>query len=355
MRPGPPSRAALRGAIVGLGNVALHGHVPGWRRRPDARIVAVTDSRGACRALAEREIPGVRWYDTLSALLDQEPLDFVDVCTPPSSHAVVVQTVLERGLPVLCEKPLVTAADQLPPLVELARAKGRPLHTVHNWHHAPIVQRAARLIQAGAVGRVEHVSWQTHRRGPAATSVPGSGNWRVDPAIGGGGVLTDHGWHVGYLLRRWLGADPVAVSARLETRRHHEFPVEDTATVTLRFPEATADVFLTWAADERLTRAVIRGAAGALHVLDDTLVLTGPGAEQRIACPPALSDGSHHPDRFDPVAEQFLDAVRGGPPGDNLAEAVCCVALEALARESSRRGAAWLPFRLPEPLPILAR
>ncbi len=340
----------LRGALVGLGNVAVHGHLPGWRRRADARLVAVTDTRPACRAAARRELPDAAWHDSLPALLDHAPLDFVDLCTPPSSHAPIIRAALERGLAVLCEKPLVPAPADLAPLAELARAKGLTLHTVHNWHHAPIVRRAAELLEAGAVGRVGHVAWQTLRQRPAPAGAGGEANWRLDPAIGGGGVLTDHGWHVFYLLRRWIGADPVAVSARLETRRHRQHPVEDTATVSLRFPDATADVFLTWAADERLNRAEIRGSAGTLRLEDDTLVLARTGGEQRWPCPPALSDGSHHPDRFDPVLDQFLAAVRAGT-GDNLAEATLCVTIEALARQSSREGGAWLPLPPPVPSP----
>ena len=40
----------LRGALIGLGNVALHGHLPGWRRRRDVEIVGGTDSRPEQRA-----------------------------------------------------------------------------------------------------------------------------------------------------------------------------------------------------------------------------------------------------------------------------------------------------------------
>ena len=68
-------------------------------------------------------------------------------------------------------------------------------------------------------------------------------------------MLTDHGWHVSYVIPRWVGEAPVAVSARLETRRHHRFAVEDTATVRLHFAQAVADVVLTWAADSRENRA----------------------------------------------------------------------------------------------------
>ena len=91
---------------------------------------------------AER-LPDARWYDAAEVLLADARLDFVDICTPPSSHAPLIRAALERGVHVLCEKPLVRSADELSPVAALARASGRVLHTVHNWHHAPIVTLAA--------------------------------------------------------------------------------------------------------------------------------------------------------------------------------------------------------------------
>ena len=158
-----------RGALIGFGNVALHGHLPGWRRRRRRR-----DRRGgrhasgrAARAAAA-ELPRARWYDSAEALLASEALDFVDICTPPSSHAALAQRALERGLHVLCEKPLVGSPDELRQLTRLARERRRILHTVHNWNHAPIVRRTRELIEAGAVGDVTSVVWHTLRARPAA-------------------------------------------------------------------------------------------------------------------------------------------------------------------------------------------
>ena|SRR5881628_2081856 len=72
----------LRGAIIGLGNVALDGHLPGWRRCRDVEIVAATDVEPARRAAIEALIPTVEWCATAQALLVREQLDFVDICTP---------------------------------------------------------------------------------------------------------------------------------------------------------------------------------------------------------------------------------------------------------------------------------
>ena len=335
----------LRGAIVGLGNVALDGHLPGWSAREGVEIVAVTDVQRDRRAEATARMPQARWFDTAEALLEHAELDFVDICTPPSSHAPLIEGALARGRHVLCEKPLVRSPAELDRVGRLAAAHARVLHTVHNWHHAPIVQRAAALVRDGAIGAMRRVTWQTLRVQPAATRDPNGVNWRLDPAVAGGGILTDHGWHVFYIVQRWVGARPLALSAQLERRRHTTLSVEDTARVRLTFPDATAEILLTWAADERRNWARLDGADGSLELRDDTLVLSrGAAAERQWPCPPALSNGSVHPDWFAPVAGEFVaEATGGGGDGANLAEASLCVLLESLARESSRRDGETLP------------
>lgn len=338
----------LRGAVIGLGNVAIHGHLPGWLGRPDVRIAAVTDARPAQRTQCEARLPGARWYDSPEDLLAGEPLDFVDICTPPSSHAELTLRALDRGLHVLCEKPLVSSPGDLRRVTEAAASAGRVLYTVHNWHHAPILSLTADLIREGEIGRVRHILWETLRVKPAAG---GDGNWRVDPAVAGGGVLTDHGWHVFYVLPAWVGARPTSVGARLETRRHTAFAVEDTASVHLGFTHASAEIFLTWAAEERRNRVEVDGTEGRIELRDDTLVLTGKGGERLWPGLPALSDGSHHPDWFHKVADRFLAAVAGEPRAEtNLAEAALCCGIEHLARESSRRGGVRLPL---DPAPVV--
>ena len=81
----------LRGAIIGLGNVALHAHLPGWLSRRDVEIVAVSDAEPARPGPGGRHLPDARWYETADRLLADAALDFVDICTPPSSHAALIR------------------------------------------------------------------------------------------------------------------------------------------------------------------------------------------------------------------------------------------------------------------------
>src|SRR5207245_8879671 len=131
---------------IGLGNVALAGHLPGWLRCRDVEIVAATDVEPARRTAIEALVPTVTWYDTAESLLARERLDFVDICTPPASHGPLVTAALGSGRPVHGEKPLVVAPAELGPLTTLAGRRKRVLHTVHNRPRDPTLQDPPALL-----------------------------------------------------------------------------------------------------------------------------------------------------------------------------------------------------------------
>ena len=328
----------LKGAFIGFGNVAANGHLPGWRVCADARIVAATDAAASRREAFLAACPDGRWHETVDDLLSCKELDFVDICAPPGSHAALIEQALAAGLHVLSEKPLVTQVEDANHLAAAASRAGRVLHTVHNWLEAPICRKISALVDEGAIGAVRSVRWRTLRTQPAiAVSADGVTNWRVDPAMAGGGILFDHGWHALYCIMRWAGA-PSGVAARLETRRFHEHPLEDTASVDVDTRAGVSTIFLTWAADERANTIEIDGDQGEIRATGHDVILKSLGAqERRWSCPPALSEGSHHPDWFGGVTADFLSAATCGGKG-NLDEAILCARLIDAAQRSSAAG-----------------
>ena len=327
----------LRGAFVGFGNVAAKGHMPGWRARDDARIVAATDASATRREAFLAACPQGRWHETIDDLLSGEELDFVDICAPPGSHAALIERALGAGLHVLSEKPLVTRIEDAKRVAAAAARARRVVHTVHNWLQAPISRKISALIDEGAIGAVRSVRWRTLRTQPAiAASADGVTNWRVDPGQAGGGVLFDHGWHALYCVARWACV-PAGVAATLETRRFHEQPLEDTASVDLDTTAGVSRIFLSWAADERSNAIEIDGDQGEIRVVGDAVILKTNSCERRWSCPPALSEGSHHPDWFGGVAADFLSAATGEAKG-NLDEAILCARLIDAAQRSSAEG-----------------
>jgi predicted dehydrogenase len=328
----------LKGAFIGFGNVAANGHLPGWRARDDVQIVAATDAAASRREAFLAACPDGRWHETVDDLLAGEKLDFVDICAPPGSHAPLIERALDAGLHVLSEKPLVTRVEDAKRVDAAAVRAGRVLHTVHNWLEAPICLKISALVDGGAIGAVRSVRWRTLRTQPAiSVSADGVTNWRVDPAMAGGGILFDHGWHAIYCVMRWAGA-PIGVAAQLETRRFHEHPLEDTASVDLETAHGVSNIYLTWAADERSNTIEIEGEEGKIRIVHDAVILSSSSQAQRWRCPPSLSEGSHHPDWFGGVAADFLAAATGGAKS-NLDQAILCAQAINAAQRSSAAGA----------------
>lgn len=337
---------ALRGAIIGFGNVAVHGHVPAWKSDRHFSMLAVCDPDEAQLAVATELLPDVRRYASVDELLANERLDFVDVATPPATHAEIVHKAVAQQVHVLCEKPLTLSVEECNRIRSAASAAHVVVFTNHNWKYAPIFRTAKRVLRRGEIGRVTHLELQTLRVQPPAT-VGDADNWRLDPARAGGGILVDHGWHAFYLALYALEAEPVAVSARTACRKFVTSGVEDTASCTVEFDGATAEIFLTWAADERRNTARFTGTQGTIEVADRALVVrVAERAPVETVFAQPLSAGSYHPDWFAALLDDFREELYEPKlRGANFREAETCCRLLELAYRSSAAEGARLPFR----------
>jgi len=322
-----------RGAIVGFGNVAAHGHLPGWRARRDFEIVAVVDPDPARCQLAQQDLPSLRAYSSVEDLLRHESLDFVDIAAPPAFHAAAITAAATAGVHVLCEKPLSTARDEYRTLRAAVDGAGVVLHTIHNWKHSEAFGRVREQVRAGRIGALRSIVFETERNGCSVTT---GANWRVDLGVAGGGILVDHGWHAFYLMLDLANERPLRVSAQLDRRRFAASTVEDTVACRIEFPSLVGEVHLTWAADARRTRWRITGDAGELVVDEDQLILRRIGDVEEIQTLAAsLSAGSHHPDWFGGVIDEFRRALDDPTAGaDNRNEAELCVLLLTQAYRS---------------------
>jgi predicted dehydrogenase len=294
----------LKGAIIGFGEVARNGHWPAYAASRDAEIVAVVDRSAERRKLAQESLPGVATFSSIEDLAGGADIDFVDICTPPALHGEPMLEALGRGWHVLCEKPFLLDLVELEKVRALARERGRAVVPVHNWKYAPIIRRATEILRAGAIGELRAVEIETLRVQDCAVGDPDRPNWRRDPAIAGGGVLMDHGWHAIYLARQWFGAEPTEVRASL--RRGTPALAEDEATLTLVFPNGRAKIFVTWRADERRNTMRLVGEGGEIALDDDTLRIGG----ESIRFESALSAGSHHADWFAAMLPDVIASFR---------------------------------------------
>ena len=123
-------------------------------------------------------------FDSVADLVESG-VDAITVCTPAATHTAVTDDVIQRGIPVVCDKPFALNADAARHTVELAERAGVLVTAYQN-------RRGTRICSPCA-GCSMPASWVRS----AASSPPSSGG-QLDPTppAAGGGLLRDFGSHL---------------------------------------------------------------------------------------------------------------------------------------------------------------
>ena len=204
----------LRAAIVETGGISrTHG-----RRIRDlgSTVVGICGrSLASANALAG-DLGGAEVYTNLDEMLDRERPDVLHICSPHGHHAGQARAAIERGIHVVCEKPLATSADDARSLVELASTSDVHAAVCLTKRSYPMVAELRSRVTAGAIGKVVAV------RGEYLSSDSCHDNygWGFDMAIAGPSYATaDLGLHWLDLVEHVTGTPIASVDARFSTTR----------------------------------------------------------------------------------------------------------------------------------------
>ncbi len=119
----------LRIYLIGAGAIARH-HAAAAAKLPVEQVtLAAADANASALAEFVRDVPYVRPFRSVTAMLAEppEPDDVVIIATPPTSHAALACAALESGRHVLCEKPLAMDLAQAQTMLALAGQAQRRL------------------------------------------------------------------------------------------------------------------------------------------------------------------------------------------------------------------------------------
>ena len=156
--PQVSSADALRVAVVGAGGWGEQ-HARIFSRRADTVLVAVV-GRTVEKTSARAAAYGAEGFTDLDTMLDTVRPDLVTVCLPNEEHFAVTRRLLERGVPLLVEKPLVFSLAEADELLEIAAANGVFFGINFNHRFAEPVQRALAAIEAGQLGDPVFATWR---------------------------------------------------------------------------------------------------------------------------------------------------------------------------------------------------
>lgn len=220
-------------------------HLKHFKAVAEAKIQAVCDLNGETLAEVGDEYAVPQRFTDFVEFLAKAEIDAVSLVVPNYLHKPMTLACLDRGLHVLCEKPMAMDAGEAIEMRERVRATGRKFMIHFNQRFRAEHQFFKTIIESGKLGDVYYASagWRRMR------GMPRFGGWFGQKKMSGGGPLIDLGVHM-LDLSRWLMGSPKAVTVSASTFAHlgkslaqaqaKEFDVEDLASALIRFDNGSS-------------------------------------------------------------------------------------------------------------------
>ncbi|MBV8416462.1 MAG: Gfo/Idh/MocA family oxidoreductase [Verrucomicrobia bacterium] len=217
------SNNSFRLGVIGTGHIAAR-YAHSWVSMPEVSYVAVSDVNAAsrrnfidiCRTAGR---PEPREFDDFRSMLAvcRDELDAVYVSTPHALHAEHGIAVVESGLDLLIEKPMVTTVAEAERLI-LARDQSRSTIVIaFQGALSPLIADTRKRAQAGEFGELVSVAgtiWENW-------SSRYEGHWKQQMDLSGGGFMFDTGAHMINTVCLLADADCERVSAFMNNRQRN--------------------------------------------------------------------------------------------------------------------------------------
>jgi predicted dehydrogenase len=257
--------APLRLGLAGLGSMGRN-HLRVISNHPETVLAAIADPTADALAAAVDQTGAQGFADPLE-MIARADLDGVVIAAPTTNHAALALAAIERGLPVLVEKPLAATVDDAIAIVTAARKRGVRVQVGHVERYNPAVLEMGRLLRAGWLSTIYAIT--SRRAGPFPARIRDVG------------VTVDLGTHDVDMLSWIAGERPIRVYAETAQRIHATH--EDLTFGLMHFPSgATGFLDVDWLTPAKRRSLTVVGEEGMfeLDYLTQRLTFTRSNVER---------------------------------------------------------------------------
>ena len=250
------------------------------------------DARIAARR-PDSEAPRHYSPERLGEMFDIERPDALIVTTPDYTHAHYVTAALDRGVDVICEKPMTTSVQGIADIVRAARqaqgnaqnGRAAQLVVTFNYRYSPRNSVIKDIIQSGKIGKVTSVHFEW-----CLDTVHGADyfrRWHRNKA-NSGGLLVHKSTHHFDLVNWWLGDVPETVYAQGGLRFYgaqnaSERGLGQRPDLSRDNPNRSDPFNLDLAADEKLRGLYLEGEADDGYLRDRDVFTEGIDIEDNLS------------------------------------------------------------------------
>ncbi len=182
----------IKWGMIGAGDVTEVKSGPAFKKVDNSDMIAVMrrDEEKVKDYALRHQI--ANWYTDADTMLANPDIDAVYIATPPHVHLHYVQKALQAGKMVYVEKPLALNALEANQMKDLLEQYGGKLVVAHYRRANPYFLKVKEIVQSGLIGKVSLICLKIYKKSlPAEVLFLSKNQWRVDPAISGGGLFHD--------------------------------------------------------------------------------------------------------------------------------------------------------------------
>ena len=150
----------------------------------------------------------------------EDSIDFVAITTPNDTHYDIAKAFLEKGIHVICDKPVTSTVEQAKDLKRIAEGKNLCFGVTYSYFGYAMIHQAREIIDSGKIGEIVYVAaeypqdWLLLNLRDEETKKK---MWRIDPERANGSLCTvDIGTHLEALLHASTGLEVTKVLARFD-------------------------------------------------------------------------------------------------------------------------------------------
>lgn len=214
----------VRWGIIGCGDVCEVKSGPAFSKVDNSNLVAVMRRDGdKARDYARRHgVP--KSYDDADTLISDEEVNAIYIATPPVYHEEYAYRAMRAGKPVYIEKPLTVNSASCERMIANADRFDVPAVCAHYRRGLQLYRAVRTIAQEGKLGNIRLIDLQLLKAPRKDGVYDPATNWRIDPAISGGGLFYDLAPHQLDILY-WIFGKPIEWRGRsLNQSKAYEAP-----------------------------------------------------------------------------------------------------------------------------------
>ena len=153
-KPGVHGMKKVRAGIIGQGRSGCDIHAHTMALLPEKfEIAAVADTMPERVKEAEERF-GCKGFADYTEMVATMELDLVINASPSHLHVPITGDLLDRGVNVVCEKPLARRSSEVDALMDKAKQSGCFFSVFQQSRFAPYFQKVRDVIDSGVLGRI---------------------------------------------------------------------------------------------------------------------------------------------------------------------------------------------------------